>query len=144
MRIILISGIVAVIVLVGTVVFWPAIVAFLDQNRLLPVPESYTELYLEDHLEIPVTLMPEQTASASFTIRNRERRTMNYRYTVSRTTGTDTARIASGTARLADGQARSFRFDYSIATTEPKTRFAIELDGMNQQIHFWINNIYKR
>lgn len=134
----------AVFVVFGVLANVEKIRAILDENRLLPRSELYTELYFEDHTKIPKFLEPNTPATASFTIRNFEFTDREYRYRVMAKTGTESAVIASGTARLGHAQRVTIPFTYSVATTEPATRIEATLEKPVQSVHFWINNKYRR
>lgn len=116
------------------------LIPLLAKDSLLPQDESYTELYLNNHLDLPKELLPDQVATASFTIHNVEHKKMNYHYVISRSIDQDKEIIVSGSAVLADNQSESIAFDYTVATKEPKTKIEILLPEKRQSIHFWINN----
>lgn len=112
----------------------------LQRYHLAPTEEPYTELYLNNHLDIPSFLEADKEATASFTINNREHKTNNYKFIVSQSTGDESRTIASGSTTLKQNQSKSFEFTYSVATTEPKTKVNIDLPLQQQSIHFYVNN----
>lgn len=137
----------SILLIGGALLFFGArfLPGLLAANRLLPEEEPFTELYFEDHQKLPLLLEEDQVASASFTIVNRENRQTPYLYEVVKSATNEAARvISSGSATLENDEKRTVRFLYTAATEEAKTRIQVRLRGMDQQIHFWINNRYQQ
>lgn len=115
------------------------IVEYLYKQNMLPNNETFTELYINDHTELPVFLAEDTVATASFTIRNNEFKQEEYDYVVSQTL-TEKKIIASGSVTLKHNESIKIPVEFTVATTEAKTRIAFELPEKSQFIHFWVNN----
>lgn len=111
----------------------------LQSYKLVPTQESYTELYIDNHQNLPNYLAPGREASASFTLRNSEHKLKNYKFVITKTLEKDTDVIGSGSASLAHGQSKSFKFDFDVATTEARTRVEVAIPDLNQSVHFYVN-----
>jgi uncharacterized membrane protein len=112
---------------------------FLNKQNLLPKDESFTELYINNHTDLPMFLPADTVATASFTIRNNEYQKQTYSYEVRRTQ-TQREVIDKGSVELNHNDSKSIPFEFTVSTTEAKTRFEIEIPEKTQIIHFWVNN----
>ncbi len=117
------------------------LVAIFHTYKLIPLSERYTELYIGNHDSLPLILEPEQVATASFTIHNKEGQTYSYSYLVTGETGAEKQIVASGSARIQNNEWISIPFTVQVATTEPKTKYTIALPEKQQSVHFWVNNL---
>src|SRR5437868_4908984 len=59
-----------------------AIANKLNDLKLLPQPENFTELFLLNHETIPYTITPSKEIAFEFVIHNLEHKDMNYPYEV--------------------------------------------------------------
>ncbi len=98
-------------------------------------------MYLENHEFLPAILEPDQVATTSFTIRNKEGKTYTYTYLVTGERGIEKQVVASGSARIQANEWISIPFTIQVATTEPKTKFTISLPETKQSVHFWVNSL---
>lgn len=115
-----------------------AIKDFLHFYHLLPEPENLTELYFEDHLNLPNKIAIGEEHKFRFTIHNLENRVMNYEYKV---TGTDDMaewNITTGNAEMKHDEYKSIDVTYLIATASGRVKIAVTLPELNQLISFWL------
>lgn len=111
----------------------------LQSYGLLPTEESYTEMFIEDHQNLPNYLAPGREATASFTLHNYEHKNKNYKFIITKTLDNETDVIGSGSAALVHGQAKTIRFNYDVATTEARTRIEVAIPDIKQSVHFYVN-----
>ncbi|MFW5703295.1 MAG: hypothetical protein ACOCXQ_00480 [Patescibacteria group bacterium] len=118
------------------------ILSLMNQYKLLPQPERFTELYLNEHLNLPTIVAEDQIASASFTIHNKEHRKVTYPFVVKQQVDDFHEIIGSGEAELRQDEQITIPFKFALASPEAKTKIEIALLNTNQTVHFWVNNIY--
>lgn len=116
--------------------------AFLRSYSLLPELVPFTELYIEDHRNLPANLSQEQVATASFTIRNREGKDISYPFIITREYSDTATVIGSGEARISSGASKNIIFSFAVASPEAKTKIEVSLPDQDQRVHFWVNNNY--
>jgi len=75
-------SIIAVLVLFNLHLLRDPIYNKLKQWKLVPLPETFTELYFTDHLHLPVTITANQTQNFKFTIHNLEGMITSYNWVV--------------------------------------------------------------
>lgn len=134
-------GGVVVAVLVFAVLFmdhsW--VVAAMHQHKLLPQPERFTELYLEDHLNLPKTYSRGRDATFKFTVHNVEHEQVTYEYLVS-ATSTESARIIDrGSFTLAHDAYKTIGQKIASTEAQQRTKINISLENKDQSIHFWVD-----
>lgn len=125
----------------------------MDEWRLLPRPERVTQLYFNDYsrLSAPDGHSPDRTVT--FTVRNLEHRTTDYRYTIS------AAPEDGKGGYLLDNGSFSLRHDHSLTTNKAVTlppldrpvalKVSLEYEGIafgddvpsvqTQSIYYWIS-----
>lgn len=140
-----------------------AIKAKLNDWKLIPQPETFTELYLNDYTSLSKSLPGEITGgekiSFSFTIHNVENKEVLYPYTVymigekvatstalvtpTPTTSTfATTTIKSGSVLLGSGASTTISQSYTFKKNNPPTQatFFVTLTEKNQSLHFFVPN----
>jgi hypothetical protein len=110
----------------------------LDEWKLIPRPERFTELYLENHSAIPQTVVPGQTVPFSFTVRNLEGEAMEYPYEIYALAENDTERriVARGNLWLEHDGVKVVESAYSFPIDQKRVTVFVELTDLHQQIHF--------
>jgi uncharacterized membrane protein len=100
-------------------------------------PERLTELYFNNHQQLPKQLQAGKPASFSFEIVNHEAQTKTYTYRVVIIENGASREVARQSLTLTDGAATSQQI--SISTPQPGVRLqtVVELLDMSQRIHFW-------
>ncbi len=134
-------GGVVVAVLIFAVLFldrgW--VVATMHRHKLLPQPERFTELYLEDHLNLPKTYDPRGRNDFAFTVHNLEHEPMTYEYAV-HAESTESARIIdTGSFTLEHDTYKTIREQIATSDAQLRTKVSISLENIDQSIHFWVD-----
>ncbi|HVZ10874.1 MAG TPA: hypothetical protein VG941_00385 [Candidatus Paceibacterota bacterium] len=122
--------------IIGAGYIWQRpIKAQLNDWKLLPQPERFTELYFNDPASLPYTAARSSRLGFSFTIHNLEGSDQDYHYVVSFVPDT-------GVATIIDQNIRRIAADGSAIVTEsyiyPGTvgRVVVELPDLDQSLHF--------
>ncbi len=111
----------------------------LNQYKLLPQPEPFTELYFEDHLKLPQVYKTNANNSFRFTVHNLEYKTYTYDYYI-KAIASDSARIISkGSFTLKNDESKTIKERISTEEANQRTKILIDLDNKKQSIHFWVN-----
>ncbi|MBW7944826.1 hypothetical protein H3C70_05525 [Patescibacteria group bacterium] len=82
-----------------------------------PKPETFSELYFEDHLELPKRITPNTPYQFSFTIRNHEGKTMIYPlevFATSETTPSSQLVLLKTELELQNEEERTVPVDYTL------------------------------
>jgi hypothetical protein len=114
-----------------------AVLAKLNDWKLVPQSEPVTELYLNDYLTFPDQIVKGMTVPFSFTIHNLEGKYMTYPYGVYLQT-VDGVRIAiaSSSVSLADTESRKISESYTFASNSAGVTVFIELPSVGEELHF--------
>jgi hypothetical protein len=113
----------------------------LDQWKLIPRPERFTELYFNDHNTLPKQISKGGKIKFSFVIHNLEGRAMEYPYIVYfKSPDGLTVPIKEGSVAIAAGESRIVEETYTAAFEENKGGIFVELIQKQQKIHFLLNN----
>ena len=101
-------------------------------------PETFTELYFEDHLSLPdkVTLFKEN--NFKFTIHNLENKDMEYPYEVYIDLDREKQMIDKGSVLIKNNEYKTISEDFTITIPMQRVKVVINLISKNQQIHFWM------
>ena len=101
-------------------------------------PETFTELYLEDHLSLPnkVTLFKEN--NFKFTIHNLENKDMEYPYEVYIDVNREKQMIDKSSVLIKNNECKTITEDFTIRVPIQRVKVVINLINKNQQIHFWM------
>ena len=100
-------------------------------------PETYTELYFENHTSLLRNLSATDSASFTFAIPNKEFKDMEYPYVVSLERNTGSFVIDQGVMKLKQDQVKTHDSFVQINPGE-RAKVTVRLLNLNQQIHFWI------
>lgn len=126
-----------------------AAVRQLNAWKLLPQPERLSELYYENHTELPTSYAPGKPQTYSFTVHNLEGRNVDYSYTVTQQSqdGETTLTLAEGSFVVADNAWHTQNVTVTPqdagARSQIITNLRIPSSGnqsafSNQSIHFWV------
>src|SRR5665648_1036317 len=101
-------------------------------------PETFTELYLEDHLSLPnkVTLFKEN--NFKFTIHNLENKVVVYIYEVYIDVNREKQMIDKNSVIIKNNEYKTITEDFTITVPSQRVKVVVNLMGKNQQIHFWM------
>jgi len=110
--------------------------------KLVPLKETYTELFFSDPEILPYSAADDNSVSFKFMIRNREGIQMAYHYSIlGLCDGMVAKRLGSGAVVLVDDQAQAVEVaaDLGNKNTYKKCRVITQLDDFGQQISFLIS-----
>jgi hypothetical protein len=109
--------------------------------KLLPQPEQFTELYFNNYLSLPKTSVAGKPFTFSFTIHNIENATTVYPYAVyfkypdgARTT------LRTGSVTLANDATTTIPITYTFQTSDLHGEVVVALTELNQTIDFILPN----
>jgi len=132
----------AILIMLGILLFWPERGILLP--ALTPKPERFTELFFNDHLQLPKRIVEEQVNEFSFTIHNLEGKNINYSVEVIAINEASPSSLAifSDSVVVSDLESKSVPIRYAIsAGLGEKIKVQVTLKNLNQSIHFWVNPI---
>jgi len=104
-------------------------------------PETFTELYFENHLTLPSVIKPNQPYYFEFTIHNVENKDMTYPYAVYLQAGSVKLPINRNTVTIKNNQYKTIHESFSVNAPVTKCEIVVNLLNKNQQIDFWIESI---
>ena len=101
-------------------------------------PETFTELYFEDHLSLPnkVTLFKEN--NFKFTIHNLENKDMEYPYEVYIDVNREKQMIDKSSVLIKNNEYKTISEAFAITVPIQRAKVVVNLISKNQQIHFWM------
>lgn len=114
--------------------------AQLSKITLTPQPESFTELYFENHSEISRATEINTPQTFSFTIHNHEHKTVNYQYEVyiQDDKTSSVSAIAKESVTLTQDQKKTFPISFLLLTPLERAKVVVNLINKKQEIHYWI------
>lgn len=103
------------------------------------LPERYTELYFENHLNLPKSAVVGEPQTFSFTLHNLEHQSMVYPYEIyiQDSVGSRSGIIAN-TVSLRHDERKTITESFAIVTPIKRAKVVVTLRNKNQEIHFWI------
>ncbi|HRN69940.1 MAG TPA: hypothetical protein PLS49_02035 [Candidatus Woesebacteria bacterium] len=116
-----------------------AIISWLNEYKLLPQPERFTELYFEDHTNLPTHLIASDEADFKFTVHNLEYEPFTYNYTVKAESTQSAELLDEGTFTLNHDEYKTIGGTISTQEAQIRTKINVSLENKNQSIHFWVN-----
>lgn len=102
------------------------------------IPETFTELYFEDHLTLPkeITLFKEN--NFKFTIHNLENKDMLYPYEVYIEVNGEKQSIDRSSVLIKNNEYKTIPQTFIITTPVQRAKIVVNLIDKNQEIHFWM------
>jgi hypothetical protein len=100
-------------------------------------PEAFTELYFEDHSNLPKTIEKYKEYSFSFTIHNLEHKEVEYLYIVYLQRDSEKTILDSGRLNLQNDEYKSQQVDFG-PLENLRAQIVVEITNKNQQIDFWM------
>ncbi len=100
-------------------------------------PETFTELYFEDHTKLPHTLTVSEQYSFRFTIHNLENRDMNYPYEFYVDLGKDKLMLDKGNVFIKKDGYKTISRTFVVNDVLKRSRFVVNLINKDQHISFW-------
>ena len=101
-------------------------------------PETFTELYFEDHPSLPNKIVLYEKNSFEFTINNLENKDMDYSYEVYIDMNGEKQVIDASSVLIKSDEYKTITVEYTITTPVQRVKVIVNLVGKNQQIHFWM------
>lgn len=107
-------------------------------------PETFTELYFENHLQLPPAVVLNQENKFSFTLHNLEYQDMTYPYEVyisclNPGCNGDKQLIDKGTVALHQDEYKTVPESFTLTLPTGRVQVIANLIDKNQQIDFWVN-----
>ncbi len=100
-------------------------------------PETFTELYFEDHLSLPDKISLFIENSFEFTIHNLENKDMEYPYEAYIDIDGEKQMIDEGSVFIKNNEYITITVDYTVTVPIQRSKVIVNLIDKNQQIHFW-------
>jgi hypothetical protein len=101
-------------------------------------PETFTELYFDDNLDLPSKVIPRHPYFFQFTLHNVEGKDMEYPYEVYVEIGQDKLIFDKGMVLVKQNDYKTIHESFAAASVLPKSEIIVDLINKNQQIDFWI------
>ena len=101
-------------------------------------PETFTELYFEDHVNLPNEIISGKVYRFSFTIHNLENTDMDYPYEVYVDAQANKEPIDEGTVFVKNDEYKTIDQNYMLATPSGRMKIQVLLVDQNQPISFWM------
>jgi hypothetical protein len=104
-------------------------------------PETFTELYFENHTQLSDTITRWQEYPFSFTIHNLEYKDMEYPYTVYLQRDNEKIILSQGSVSLKQDEYKTIE-DTVGPFKDLRTKIVVELTNKNQIISYWLDGTY--
>jgi hypothetical protein len=115
--------------------------AKLDEWKLIPRQERFTELYFNDHVNLPKYISKGEKISFSFVIHNLEGEDTQYPYVVYfKSQDGQIVNIEEKSVLLRDGQFKTINESYTSSSDDNNGGIFVELQEPKQGIDFLLNN----
>lgn len=101
-------------------------------------PETFTELYFENHLLLPSKIIYYKENDFKFTIHNLENKDMEYPYEVYIDVNGEKQVIDEASVIVKSGEYKTIDENYEITLPTIRVKVIINLINKNQQIDFWM------
>jgi len=102
-------------------------------------PERFTELYFENHTELPKFATKDESYEFKFTIHNLEHQTKQYKYEISITDDKEDKQILKvKTLTLKHDEFATIPIYFKLLKQVDKARVVVKLVNKDQEIAFWI------
>lgn len=122
--------------LYASYVYRDALYRQMDALKLIPRPELFTELYFENHTNLPKQIVKGETISFSFTIHNLEGKDKEYPYVVYFKNDYGTTTVAQSTAFVKNNEYKTITESYTFKSASEKETLYVELTDKKQELHF--------
>jgi hypothetical protein len=134
----------ALTLIVGSlVIFSTTITNQLRSWRLLPQPESLTELYFTSPLSLPTHYRAGSAQPVAFTVHNLENQTERYNYAIvaSTASGAPPQLLNSGSFVLEQGAYQHIADTVLLGPLGRRVKVSVTLINQNEAIHYWLYSI---
>lgn len=115
----------------------------LNNLKLIPQPEKFTELYFENHASLPRQIVKNETISFSFTIHNLEGIDMKYPYVVYFKNNYGTTTVEDNIIFIKNNEYKTITESYTFKSASAQETLYVELTDQRQQLHFALSGVKK-
>lgn len=134
-----VGGVISAVLVVGLLfVGRDAIVNKLNDLKLLPQSENFTELYLLNHQTIPYTINPNKEVSFEFAIHNLENKDLNYPYVVFLDIDGKKQPLVKNSVFVKNNQTKIIKQSLSANYYSKRFEIGVSLVNKNQAVDFWV------
>lgn len=143
-HIVLIGGSLILILIGGSLIL--ELIPSLRETIILATtvkPETFTELYFEDHLSLPSEIYIFKNYQFKFTIHNLENQDMEYPYEVYFDMNGEKQFIEQSSVFIKNSKYRTISEEFTFTLQDLPTerlKVVVNLINKNQQIHFWMGD----
>ncbi len=113
--------------------------SWVHEHVLASTEETMTELYFDDHLNLPKSIMAGDEISFSFVIHNLEGRDMAYPYLVYKTFNENKIFLRRDIVKVEDGEYKRVNVSYTPLESVNNGIITVSLLQFNQDIHFLLS-----
>ena len=100
--------------------------------------ESFTELYFEDHQNLPKDINVNENNFFAFTIHNMENQEFTYSFKVTEEYSDKVVLVGENSVTLQDDQIATIPIFFTINDDFETAKIKVELLNKEQEIHFWV------
>lgn len=108
----------------------------MDDLKLIPQPEKFTELYFEKYADLPNSISTNTPVSFSFTIHNLEGQDMNYPYNMYIKDDFGTTTVKSSSVLIKNQEYKTITESYKFKSVNSQKTLFVELPSKHQELHF--------
>jgi hypothetical protein len=138
-----------ILVMLLIIVIFLAALAHINKNsiytwaydqKLVPIPETFTELYFSDHLNLPKQIGAGKDVSFSFVIHNLEGKDMTYPYVVYLKFNNSMVVLSNDSVIVKKDEYKTIDVSYEPKVSTNNGTITVSLTQLNQDIHFLLSN----
>tara|TARA_Y100000310_G_C20606168_1_gene775580 strand:+ start:131 stop:529 length:399 start_codon:yes stop_codon:yes gene_type:complete len=100
--------------------------------------DSFTELYFENHINLPKTIELNKNQEFYFTIKNLENKQFTYNYQINLDLGGKTTILNQAQTTLNHNQKKLISQSFNINQAFKQGKITVTLLNKKQSIHFWL------
>lgn len=108
----------------------------MNELKLIPQPERFTELYFENHTSLPTLVSTNTPLTFSFTFHNLEGEDMVYPYHVYIKDAFGTTTIENTSVMVENNSYKTITENYMLKSVNSQKTLFVELPSKNQKLHF--------
>lgn len=108
----------------------------MNKLKLIHRPERFTELYFENHANLPKKMAKGETISFSFTIHNVEGSDTEYPYAVYFKNSYGITKVDKNTVLVKDNEYKTITKSYTFRSGSTEEILYVELIDQKQELHF--------
>ena len=113
-----------------------AIIAVIVLIFSIQTTESFTELYFEDHQDLPLSIELGQTYTFQFSIHNLEQESVDYLYNIYMDVDGEEQNLEENTISLSNNQTATITESFRLTEDFDEAKIVVETN--DQEIYFWV------